>query len=259
MRLAQLPRKISGLPNWIVRNLGDAIPSTLTIPLMELWLGYIYEHEEFVIDMEKPTYEVIINSIARSRDIVEEFLMVLYFVRGMIPTPSANWTYTDYISLRSEALLEIKEELAQALAQLSQPRPPAPGYTPISPNLPTPPPTPRSTRRPSAQPSTSVISHRTIPPAILDPMTTDDPSPLNPGGDDEVSVDPSLPEFNMESEMAQMHLDQTSIEGPKSNHSVGTRTLKSIYASARKTRSEEFKRHNSPPKLRSKTSVDKMR
>jgi hypothetical protein len=104
MRLAQLPRKIAGLPNWIVRNIGAAIPITLTIPLMELWLGYIYEHEEFVIDMEKPTYEVIINSIgrapiARSRDLVEEFLMVLYFVRGMIPTPIANWTYTDYISL----------------------------------------------------------------------------------------------------------------------------------------------------------------
>jgi len=53
-------------------------------------------------------------------------------------------------------------------------------------------------------------------------------------------VDPSLPDFNMESEMAQMSLDQTSTEGPKSNHSIGTRTLKSIYASARKTRSEEF-------------------
>jgi hypothetical protein len=230
---------------------------------MELWLGYIYEHEEFVIDMEKPTYEVIINSIgrapiARSRDIVEEFLMVLYFVRGMIPTPSANWTYTDYISLRSEALLEIKEELAQALAQLSQPKPPAPGYTPISPNLPTP--TPRPTRRPTARPSTSVISHRTIPPTILDPMATDDPSPLTSGGDDdEVSMDTSQPAFEMESEMAQLHLDQTSTGGPKSNHSVGTRTLKSIYASARRTRGEEFKRHNSPPKLRSKTSVDKMR
>jgi hypothetical protein len=90
-------------------------------------------------------------------------------------------------------------------------------------------------------------------------MATDDPSPLTSRGDDEVSVDPSLPAFDMESEMAHLYLDQTSTEGPKSNHSVGTRTLKSIYASARKTRSEEFKRHNSPPKLRSKTSVDKMR
>jgi hypothetical protein len=79
------------------------------------------------------------------------------------------------------------------------------------------------------------------------------------GGFDDVSVDPSLPEFNMESEMAQLNLDQTSTEGPKSNTSVGTRTLKSMYANVRKTRSEEFRRHNSSPKLRSKTAMDKMR
>jgi hypothetical protein len=163
MRLAQLPRKISRLPNWKVRNLGDAIPNTLTIPLMELWLGYIYKHEEFVIDMEKPTYDVIINSIGRapiatSRAIVEEFLMVFYFIRGKIPTPGANWTYTDYISLQSEALLEIKDELAQALAQLSQPRMHAPRYTYVSRNLSTPPPTLQSTHWPNAQPSPLVTS-----------------------------------------------------------------------------------------------------
>jgi hypothetical protein len=62
MRLDQLPKKISGLPSWILRNLGDTIPSALTIPLMELWLGYICEHDEFVIDMEKPTYEIVVNS-----------------------------------------------------------------------------------------------------------------------------------------------------------------------------------------------------
>jgi hypothetical protein len=104
-----------------------------------------------------------------------------------------------------------------------------------------------------------VISHWTILPTILDYIAIDDPSPLTPEGGDEVSVDPSLPEFNMESEMAQLNLDQTSTDGPKSNHSFGTRTLKSIYASARKTKSEEFRRHNTPPKLRSKTAVDKMR